>query len=276
MARIDSTPTPLTPGLYDNLGLYATGEESLRLTAFSGLAVTLALEGRFTKLDGTVVPFAERLVPATDRTPSSLVVPLTEGWVSNVSVRASTGTPRRGQTFVLVELVRGQSGTVQPLTCLLQGYVQDTTRRAWPGSPIEQFSDGRGVIRSITGTDPAANTEISETVPTNARWRLIGLAVPFVADANVANRVIVVTFDDGTNVYLRAPAAGNVTAGQTVQVSLGAFGHTANSFTQVWPSVSVPDLVLMGGHRIRTVTSGIQVGDNYGGPQYLVEEWIED
>jgi hypothetical protein len=37
-----------------------------------------------------------------------------------------------------------------------------------------------------------------------------------------------------------------------------------------------PDIILSDGDRIRTQTTGIVAGDDWGAPQILVEEWIED
>jgi hypothetical protein len=70
-------------------------------------------------------------------------------------------------------------------------------------------------LRLITGTDPAANVEISETVPTGARWKLRSFRFAFVADANVANRTIVLTIDDGATTLFETSSAVAVTAAQT-------------------------------------------------------------
>jgi hypothetical protein len=88
---------------------------------------------------------------------------------------------------------------------LLQGYVTDTSRLSFPGSPIRSSIEGPGVLRSITGTNPAANAEISETVPTNARWRVHAIRFTLVTDANVANREVALTLDDGAAVFARSP-----------------------------------------------------------------------
>src|SRR5213592_2214118 len=148
----------LTPeSLIDAGGLYVTGEDNLRLTTIGSLAgVTVALEGRRVTPSGCIVPLGERHVASSNRVASSNIFPLGDGVLTHVQLRASAGAPRRGQTFAILEVVRGRDGTVQPLATLLQGYVTTTPKLAWPGIPIGASSDGPGLIRSVTGTNPAA------------------------------------------------------------------------------------------------------------------------
>ena len=46
-------------------------------------------------------------------------------------------------------------------------------------------------------------------------------------------------------------------------------------FTILGNEFSWRDLILLAGHRIRTSTSSLQAGDDWGAPQLLVEEWLE-
>jgi hypothetical protein len=279
-------PTPdlaaaLGPALLPMLGghsaVYLTGEDRLRLRTFNSFAgVELALEGRFLSLEGRVEPFAERHVPNTDRTLATTTHPRGEGWLLGAQIRASSGAPRRGQCFAMLDVVRGQTGAIQPLQLLTKGYVTDTTPRAWPSDEPEDSCEGPGVIRSITGTDPAAGAEVSETVPTNARWRLMAVFVQFVADANVANRNPFLIIDDGATTLLEIGSSTSITAGQTINLNYGAVGGNAAPGSNGHVISIPPDLYLMGGFRIRTATTSIQAGDNFGAPQLWVEEWIED
>lgn len=276
---MDAAPAPAP--LLSPLGLpspcYFDGTDHLRLTTFNAAAgVTLAVEGRFLRKEGQVTDLVERHVPNTDRTSASSTFPVGEGWLLNVHVRATAGTPRRGQCFVLLEIVRGVTGAVQPVAVLLQGYVTDTARRGWPGSPLELSAEGPGVLRSVTGTDPAANTEISETVPTNARWRLYAVAATLVTDANVANREVALVLDDGATVLARVPSGFSHTASLTKLYSFfrgGLVQTVAQDLTRI---MAIPWVDLQGGSRLRTITTNLQATDNYGAPQLLVEEWIED
>jgi len=278
-----STPSPLatahaTAPALAPAGLWVTGEDRLRVTSFNSAAgVTLAIEGRVLLAGHGLRAFAERHVPNTDRTTASTSFAIGEGWLLDVQIRASAGTPRRGQCLAILELVRGgEGGAVQPLTVLVHGYVTDTQRRAWPGSPLELSTEGPGVIRAIVGTNPAAGVEIVETVPTNARWRLLALLTNFVTDATVANRFAQLLLDDGANIFF----ASDPPAAQTASLALNyAFGQglarlASALATHTWGSPN--GIHLPGGFRVRTATNGIVAGDNWGAPTFLVEEWIED
>jgi hypothetical protein len=272
-------PSPLLIGaaLAPTRGIYLSGDDHLRITTFNAAAgVELAIEGRYLDLDGRLVPSGGRHVPNTDRTAASTLIRLGEGWLLDVTVRASAGTPRRGQCFALLELVRGFTGAVVPVALLSQGYVTDTARFGWPQSIVQHSTEGRGVIRAITGTDPAAGVEISETVPTNARWELLAIGFALVTDATAANREVTLTLDNGTSVYTRSPSRVNHTASLTRTYSAFQSPSLAAVTTDPTLNLQLPRLVLSDGHRIRTATSNLQAGDNYGAPQLLVEEWIED
>lgn len=251
--------------------------DALRLTSFNGAAgVTLVMEGRTMTPNGNIVPFSRPHTPNTDRTAASTTVTMGAGYLLNLQVRATAGTPRRGQCFVLVEVVRGSGSAVESLGALIQDYATTTSRLSWPGSAILASSAPPGALRSITGTDPAANAEISETVPTNARWRLLALMATLVSDGTVANRDAALTIDDGTTVVGRFPAGQNQAASLTTRYVWAAAGSRFTIAGDRTIVVPIPDLWYPDGYRFKTVTFNLQATDNWGPPQLFIEELIED
>ena len=131
-----------------------------------------------------------------------------------------------------------------------------------------------GRLLSITGTDPAAGAEISETVPDRRRWRLYGLSYSLVADSNPANRYVSLTIDDGTN-NLFSYLMTNTQA-ENLAYTYHHFAQNVAEFrTGSRIYAPLPTLLLASGFRIRTTTTDLQVGDNFSAPQLLVEEWID-
>jgi hypothetical protein len=251
--------------------------DALRVTSFNGqAAVTIAIEGRFLNEDGSTSTFRFSHTPNTDRSSKSDTFTMGNGWLVGLQVRATAGTPRRGQCFVLVEVVRGSSTSQESLGALLQGYVTTTMRLAWPGSAIVESASGPGALRSITGTDPAANVEISETVPTNARWRVLGVLATLVTDANAATREASLTIDDGTTVVARYPAGQSQILSLTTRYLWAAAGARFPIVVDRTIVVPIADVWLPDGYRLKTVTQAIQVTDNWSAPQLWVEELIED
>ncbi len=254
-----------------------TGEDALRVRVFNSVtSCRLVLEGRVLRFDGIAHPFAAEFTPNSDRTESTHLVTVGDGFLLNFSIRASSASPRVGQCFATVEMVRGRLGAVQILGALAAGYVTDTQRFAWPGSPVRTSTDGRGVMRSITGTDPAAGAEASETVPTNARWLLLAFTLRLVTDATVANRHVRLVIDDGATTFFSSDseAAQAASDNWAYNAGIGMDRRAGVSDNRMWALPA--GLMLPGGARIRTSTSNIAAGDNFSAPQLLVEEWIED
>lgn len=274
--RMRATPDQPSPRAVGGAHLI-TRDTNLRIDSFNAASgVTLTIVVRSIGFDGTPIVDIFNHAPNTDRSIKTDTYLLSDGWLLSCQVYASSGSPRRGQCFVRVQLIQGLTGATLSLATLVQGYVQDTTALAYPGSAIEPSTAGRGVIRSITGTNPAAGAEISETVPTNARWRLLAIRAIFNADPTVATRAFTMQLDDGSSIYFQSGANVTATASQSPVVQWAAGGGGAASSGTVPVSHIAQRHYLMGGHRIRTTTNNLQAGDDWGAPQYLVEEWIED
>lgn len=258
-------------------GLYCTGDEQLRLTVLNAASgVTVAIRGRFLDLDGHVERLGDTLVPATDRSASTLTLRLGRGWLQNVAVIASAGTPLSGQCFVQLSLIRGEGSIGLDETTLAAGYVTAVQRIAWPGGLVLNSLEGGGALRSIAGTTPGAGAEVSETVPTGARWELLAITMLLTSNATVSNRGANLTLDDGANVYGRFAHVLFVTAGLAAQLTWAAGVAVIAAGNAVRQTSPIPAGNRLGaGHRIRTSTDNIQAGDQFSAIRYLVREWIE-
>lgn len=263
---------------------YCTGEESLRLTVFDAAAgVTVQLAGRFlpilTRPDDDaprVGTFKRTLIPTTNRVASVTTEALGKGWLIDGEVVVSGGAPSDGQCYAVVELVRGQTGATEATTLLACGYVTAKQRLPLVGAKFSGFLEGGGALRSISGTQPGVGLEVSETCPTGARWSLLAFEADLVTSAAVANRVVQLTIDDGAAIFARVSVNQNETASHTWRNSFQL--GVPQTFDGTRFIVTTPlgcDLQIPAGGRIRTVTTAIDVADQYAVPQYLVREWIE-
>lgn len=135
-----------------------------------------------------------------------------------------------------------------------------------------------GKLRVITGADPAAGADASDTKDNFTRWRIISYRIQLVADANVANRRVCFQINTAGSVIFIIPSTVDQTAGQTVIYDFiaGQPDRTAvvnsNLILGLPPDLWVnQEPVLIG-----TTTQNLQVGDNFGTPIIYVEEWIEN
>jgi hypothetical protein len=131
-----------------------------------------------------------------------------------------------------------------------------------------------GVWKTVQGTDQAAGVEMSETIPTGKAWRVYAVFISVVASAVAGTRRTQLTVDDGTNIIARSVDAAGFPANAIRNYSYFQnaldinLGDSLTSTTALWP-----DMVLGPGYRIRTITAGLDVGDNYGPPLFYVIEY---
>ena len=190
-----------------------------------------------------------------------------------VMVEVMATPVRRGECYASVFL--GFAGVSwMHIGC---GYLHDGGVLAWPPGKFESSVEGPGLLRSITGTDPAAGVEISETVPTNARWKLRGICYSLVTSTTVGTRRTGIVIDDGTNIIERMwcqdQQAENLT--RSYFFASRTPPTPASVGSEFYGSLPI-DCILFQGWRVRTLTADFQAGDNYGAPQLYVEEWLEE
>lgn len=259
---------------------YTTGEEFLRVTSANSLTgVTIAIHGRWLDLTQTVQATAWTHTPHNDRTLVTTDFPLGQGALLNLTVFASAGAPVIGQTFVIVQLVRGVGAAAIVLGTLLQGYVTGTQQLAWPGSPIQDSISGGGYIRFIQGTKPGVGQLVTETVPTGARWELLAIGVEFDPDATDATRdvVLAAAFPAIGNVFL-IPNGQTAVAGDVGDLFTWAQGVTPakTSVQSFWGCAPVPmRYIFAAGEEIGITRTNGGPSDQFQAPLLKVREWLE-
>jgi hypothetical protein len=274
-ASFAGMPTP--SALFAPSPVYLTGEEAIRLTSIGNASgVTLTLAGRVLRPDNTRAPFVVQHTPNSNRTAATTTIALPEGWLLGLEVRVTGGTPASNAVWALIELVSGGGASLVALQALASDFVSLNAPLMWPSGLNVDPLDGAGCLRSITGATPGAGAEVSETVPTAARWELLALRLRLVTDANVANRTTQLTLDDGANLYFHSTPNNTAAASATHLIAWGAGMMTPFNAQVAVQLAALPTGNRLGpGHRIRTVTGNIQVGDQYSLLQYLVREWFD-
>lgn len=241
-------------------------------------SVRVQLRLRFMDIsDGRVREMLYEQSPSsTARAVQTTVFDLAEGYILSATVVTANATVRRGQLWAQAGIVRGGELADQLVQVLVADYLTDNGIIGYPYGPIRSSVEGPGIIRSITGTNPAAGLEISETVPTNARWNLLAFSAVLVTSAAVANRQVNLIVDDGANTVYDFPSASVQAASLTHRYN-AAPAAPAPVVTNLRHLIPLPrPTTLFQGFRLRTSTTLIDPADDWGAPQLLVEEWIED
>ncbi len=180
----------------------------------------------------------------------------------NVFIKGIT-TRKRGECYVRVHLMhRGVT-----MLNLGEGYLYNGGEIVL-GRYIESGpGGGNGFIRSITGTNRAAGTELSEVVPSDAVWRLMCLRVSVLGGAAGFGPRFEIT--DGTTQLWRSQFTTVGAAATEILVLASGQNHNEAGTTHF----ELPEgLFLDEGYEIQT--TDITGDDDYAAPQLWVEEWI--
>lgn len=268
---------PSGEAIYQPSPVYLTGEESLRLSSIGNASgVTLTARGILLRPGDDLTPMEFTHAPNSNRTLKSTDVSLSEGWLLGVTVKATAGTPAFGGVWVLVELVRGLGAAAVVVRPLGYGFVTALQPYQWPNGENYLATDGPGCLRVITGSTPSAGAEITETVPTGARWELLALGAVLTASAVVTSRIPALALDDGATEFFRYQIAYNATASAVWRYQWAQ----GNGDGQPFGSLNIRGLIPIGirlgaGFRVKTITQNLDVGDQWSSPKFLVREWFD-
>jgi len=136
------------------------------------------------------------------------------------------------------------------------------------------------VINSLPGIvvleppDEVVGSEINIPLPANFIYKLICLQFTFDTDGNAATRLPQLSLTDGTQEIFRLSLAPTQMLNSIVVRSIAPMGALitavdANRVNTPWPI----DFLMKGTWEIDTVTTAIQVGDQYKDITLTVQRW---
>lgn len=256
----------------------ADADTFLRVTsACSITGVTVAVQGRRLDERGELQVIQETHTPNTNRSVKTQDYALGPGALLNLTLFASAGAPLSGQCYVMAQILRNVGNVAIILGTVLGGYITATQALGFPGSAVVPSLGGEPVLRTIIGTAHSGVTDLTETVPTGARWELLVFAAVLHTSSSGANHVQL-TIDDGTNRLITAASSDPPNATGTFRYEwwpgLNSFGTlmVINSGAVA----GLPNVVrLTAGSRIKTQRASTFAGDSWDAPVYTVREWLD-
>lgn len=255
---------------------YLAREDQLLVSIWNSVpGAVISLGARFLRPDGVIVPVVRTFTPTADRSLNSFTIPPTEGYL--LGLHAGTmGVPQAGMCYITVLVNRPQAPAGTELHALLAGYVTNSFHPSWPNSPLRDPRDGQGNLRLVSVLGPGSGVEMSVTVPTGARWRIVSYAPLFTTSAAVPVRTprLYMTIAGVVVAVHEAPStqAASLVRRYSWVAGLGyAQAPVVNSVLIGLP----PSLIIPAGGVIATLTDGMDPGDIYSTAGLTVEEWIE-
>lgn len=146
---------------------------------------------------------------------------------------------------------------------------QDLTNSLTLGFPVNSKS---AATTNVLGANPAANTELSDTVPAGQTWVLLGYSVTMVQGiTQTPLPALVIT--DGTNEVLSFPGASAAISASTTSRMNWAPGLTLTAGAGLTRNYApIPSgLILPAGWKVTTVTTGLGAASDYGAPSIYVK-----
>jgi len=186
-----------------------------------------------------------------------------------LSLTTETFTVIQGDLYATVDLQINQE-TVQNLC---SGYVYRLHSISWPISNNPDIIPNRGGIRMLNGANPAAGSEVADTVPAGQMWRILQFVVTLVTDANAANRRVHLQIDN--NSFAGPDIFGSVdqAASTTRKYSFIVGGSALDEADDNDIIVPLPEhLYVLGSGSVNTVTTNLQAGDDFGFTMYCIEQ----
>lgn len=273
-------PPTVRPGggvIVSPFQVYTTGEDNLRILSANSLAgVSLKIGARLITPFGEISASQWDHTPNTDRSTKAQDFNLPAGAIGNLTVFANAGAPAIGQTFVIVQLVRGLGAAAIVLATLLQGYVTGAQGLGWPGSPIQSSTDGLPPVSTQPGQIVAPGNDFRVDVPNRARWQVSQVQAVLSTDATVGNRTVGLKQLTGGNFdWFVLPSIVQAPSTVVRYTWASNLPYPVLARTDVSQSPMPADVVLVFPSQIFSAVLSMGPADNFLEVFVSVREWLE-
>ena len=189
-----------------------------------------------------------------------------------VSITNPANTLTQGDCYVTLELLA--QGEVVYVLC--SGFVYIQKGISWPAASTADAIPGRGRIKMVTTTDPAAGASKTLAVPDGRIWHVLAARYSILNSATVANRIPQIIFTDASGndrfttrgqSYTVADAEETVTAMQ--------WGAKPEHIVDTGPKIILPaNLYVPDGSSLKIGYVSVQAGDQISTIIIWVEEFF--
>jgi hypothetical protein len=119
---------------------------------------------------------------------------------------------------------------------------------------------------------PAVGADFTIAVPGNEVWRVLSFRASLTTSAAVPARNPTLAVDDQTDIAAQVSGALAIAASLTTAVNFVAdLGMGPIATTSLVACSGMPQMILPGGYRLRTITGGLDAADQWSGAAVWVE-----
>lgn len=159
---------------------------------------------------------------------------------------------------------------------LTQGLINVSSSIGWPHVAPLTIPQTHGMVQKVQLIAPAVGEDLDDEVPNNEIWEVHNISMFLTADANAADRTVILDID-GEEAGLRRASGTVQTAGEAIQYVFVPGGTTAEVVADTLHEIALPvtPLIIPAGTALSTAITNKQAGDTLTDILFTVRRWIQ-
>lgn len=261
--------------LYSANAIPITPSNRLRLAFWNSdpdNAQTVLVLWRIQNKDGTISNNAEQITVTAGAAGQEAVFPLTYGELLAVTLSTFNTVLQNGELYAVIILQNGSVNDNRQQLPLISGYILANAPLSYPLGRVEAVNSGVPAMMFKTFNDPPTGADLGITVSGTARSAIEVGSFAYVADANVAVRVVQLSLTSNGTPFWKSVIKNPITANQSIDIILSKTPKPTDVPTNT-QYLEIPLHSPIFNLGIVTLTAGIQAGDqitniNFGLTRY--------
>jgi hypothetical protein len=254
--------------------LYVTNEDRILIQANASIGCNVTLQYKILRPDGRVIVSKESLSVPGRSGAILLSRQLTPGLLLSASLVSNTFFTIDEFLFASLGIFQGAASTINREQTLCGGYITNDEGISYPNGGYHEQTEGMGVHVAYNMGTPGAGQELSYTIPSNSMFRPFAFSATLTTSATVANRQVQLICDEGSGSnYFKSPLGVAQAASLVWVYSFAKYPFATLQFNNDQLIFFDNVMKMTATLRIRTVTLGLQAGDQWSLSRLLGEQW---
>jgi len=252
---------------------YSIYVDWLSILANTSITVTALVQIKNTK----ITRYERTFTNSTPNSSQTDTFNLTSGTLISLCVRDTNRALDWGTTHITLGITRSipKLGItfIPDILQLATGYISRSHQVSYPIGSNLPILASHGLHRTEIIPNPSPGRNFTFNIATNHIRKLTGIRFLFTSDSNAINRAVLIEITDGTNIIFTTSFISTQAASLAI-VYNAFFGINDRGTLLLRQWISIPSITLPKGSTIRSLTSNLQVGDQYSDIVILTEDFI--